>query len=159
MFVRAVVQEGIAEKAILVPQQGVSRNPKGEPIALVVDEAGKVQQRDARAQSRNRRPVARLFRHFGRRAGDSRGHAERAAGRDGEGRSFNDPKASPEAGNPKLPARRIELMEDRDAVEFFSGPPGLRLGNSYYHDAGRRAGDSQFADSPVSAYRPSLHSN
>jgi membrane fusion protein (multidrug efflux system) len=45
MFVRAIVQEGIAEKAILVPQQGVSRNPKGEPIALVVDEAGTVQQR------------------------------------------------------------------------------------------------------------------
>jgi membrane fusion protein (multidrug efflux system) len=45
MFVRAVVQEGIAAKAILVPQQGVSRNPKGEPLALVVDEAGTVQQR------------------------------------------------------------------------------------------------------------------
>jgi membrane fusion protein (multidrug efflux system) len=45
MFVRAVVQEGIAAQAILVPQQGVSRTPKGEPIALVVDEAGTVQQR------------------------------------------------------------------------------------------------------------------
>jgi len=45
MFVRAVVQEGIAEKAILVPQQGVDRNFKGEPIALVVDEGGKVEQR------------------------------------------------------------------------------------------------------------------
>ena len=45
MFARAVVQEGIAAQAILVPQQGVSRNPKGEPVALVVDEAGKVQQR------------------------------------------------------------------------------------------------------------------
>jgi membrane fusion protein (multidrug efflux system) len=45
MFVRAVVQEGIAEKAILVPQQGVSRTPKGDPVALVVDGAGKVQQR------------------------------------------------------------------------------------------------------------------
>jgi len=44
MFVRAVVQEGVAEHAVLVPQQGVSRNPKGEPIALVVDEAEKVQQ-------------------------------------------------------------------------------------------------------------------
>jgi membrane fusion protein (multidrug efflux system) len=42
---RAVVHEGVAEKAILAPQQGVSRTPKGEPIALVVDEAGKVQQR------------------------------------------------------------------------------------------------------------------
>lgn len=45
MFVRAAVQEGIASHAILVPQQGVSRTPKGEPVALVVDEAGKVQQR------------------------------------------------------------------------------------------------------------------
>jgi len=45
MFVRAVVQEGIADKAILAPQQGVSRNPKGEPIALIVDENGTVQQR------------------------------------------------------------------------------------------------------------------
>jgi membrane fusion protein (multidrug efflux system) len=45
MFVRAVVQEGIAAQAILVPQQGVSRNPKGEPITLVVDDAGTVQQR------------------------------------------------------------------------------------------------------------------
>jgi membrane fusion protein (multidrug efflux system) len=45
MFVRAVIQEGIAEQAILIPQQGVSRTPKGDPIALVVDEAGVVQQR------------------------------------------------------------------------------------------------------------------
>jgi membrane fusion protein (multidrug efflux system) len=45
MFVRAVVQEGIADRAILIPQQGMSRTPKGEPVALVVDEAGTVQQR------------------------------------------------------------------------------------------------------------------
>lgn len=45
MFVRAVIQEGISEQTILVPQQGVSRNPKGQPIALVVDQGGKVQQR------------------------------------------------------------------------------------------------------------------
>jgi membrane fusion protein (multidrug efflux system) len=45
MYVRAVVQEGIAAQAILVPQQGVTRDPKGNPIALIVDDAGKVQQR------------------------------------------------------------------------------------------------------------------
>ncbi|MGA2400105.1 MAG: efflux RND transporter periplasmic adaptor subunit [Syntrophobacteraceae bacterium] len=45
MFVRAAVQEGVAEQAILVPQQGVNRNPKGEPIALIVDDTGTVQQR------------------------------------------------------------------------------------------------------------------
>jgi membrane fusion protein (multidrug efflux system) len=45
MFVRAVVEEGVAPNAILISQQGVSRNPKGEPIALIVDAAGKVGQR------------------------------------------------------------------------------------------------------------------
>jgi len=45
MFVRAVVEEGVSEQAILVPQQGVNRNPKGEPFALVVDDAGTVEQR------------------------------------------------------------------------------------------------------------------
>jgi membrane fusion protein (multidrug efflux system) len=45
MFVRAVVNEGVNEQAILVPQQAVSRDPKGNPVALVVDDAGKVAQR------------------------------------------------------------------------------------------------------------------
>ena len=45
MFVRTVVQEGIAQNAILVPQQGVTRDPKGNPIAWIVDETGKVAQR------------------------------------------------------------------------------------------------------------------
>jgi membrane fusion protein, multidrug efflux system len=45
MFVRAVVQEGILEQALLAPQQGVSRNPKGEPVALVVNASGVVRQR------------------------------------------------------------------------------------------------------------------
>jgi len=45
MFVRAVVKEGIVDQAIMVPQQGVNRNPKGEPFALIVDEAGVAQQR------------------------------------------------------------------------------------------------------------------
>jgi membrane fusion protein (multidrug efflux system) len=45
MFVRAVVQEGIAEEAMLIPQQALSRDPKGNPVALIVDAEGKVQQR------------------------------------------------------------------------------------------------------------------
>jgi membrane fusion protein, multidrug efflux system len=45
MYVRPVIQEGIAGQAILVPQQGVSRDPKGNPVGLIVDAAGKVQQR------------------------------------------------------------------------------------------------------------------
>lgn len=42
MFVRAIVKEGANEQAILIPQQAVLRNPKGEPYAMVVDGAGKV---------------------------------------------------------------------------------------------------------------------
>ncbi len=45
MFVRAVVEEGVREQALLVPQQGVARDPKGNPIALVVDSDNKVVQR------------------------------------------------------------------------------------------------------------------
>ena len=45
MFVRAVVKEGVAQQAILVPQQGVSRTAKGEPTALIVDHTDTVQRR------------------------------------------------------------------------------------------------------------------
>ena len=45
MFVRAAVQEGIHKNAILVPQQAVSRDPKGSPLVLIVDKDGKVQQK------------------------------------------------------------------------------------------------------------------
>jgi len=45
MFVRARVMEGVKEEAILIPQQGVSRDPKGNPFALLVDAEGKVEMR------------------------------------------------------------------------------------------------------------------
>lgn len=45
MFVRALIKEGVNENAILVPQQTVARNPKGEPYAMVLDASGKVEQR------------------------------------------------------------------------------------------------------------------
>ena len=45
MFVQAVIKEGVNEQAILIPQQAVSRDHKGNPIALIVDAEGKVGQR------------------------------------------------------------------------------------------------------------------
>jgi len=45
MFVRAVIKEGIKEHAILVPQQGVSRDRRGNPFALIVGASGKVAMR------------------------------------------------------------------------------------------------------------------
>lgn len=45
MFVRAVVENGVNEQAIAVPQQGVTRNQKGEATALVLNGQGIVEQR------------------------------------------------------------------------------------------------------------------
>jgi membrane fusion protein (multidrug efflux system) len=45
MYVRALVQEGVVERAILAPQQGVSRDRKGNPVALLVGRDDKVEQR------------------------------------------------------------------------------------------------------------------
>ncbi|MBL0714580.1 MAG: efflux RND transporter periplasmic adaptor subunit [Desulfosarcina sp.] len=42
MFVRAVIKEGLNKQAILIPQQGVSRDHKGNPFALIVDAESKV---------------------------------------------------------------------------------------------------------------------
>jgi membrane fusion protein (multidrug efflux system) len=45
MFVRAIVQEGVNESGVLLPQRGVSRNQKGEPVAMVVGADEKVEAR------------------------------------------------------------------------------------------------------------------
>lgn len=45
MFVRAVVQEGINEQAILAPQRAVTRNPQGEAMVMVVGAEEKVEPR------------------------------------------------------------------------------------------------------------------
>ncbi len=45
MFVRVVVKEGVNDQGILIPQQAVSRDPKGNPLALIVNTSGKVEQR------------------------------------------------------------------------------------------------------------------
>jgi len=46
MFVRAVVEEGVDEAAILAPQQGVTRDPRGNAYALVAGADGKVESRE-----------------------------------------------------------------------------------------------------------------
>lgn len=45
MFVRAVLEEGVDEQAILVPQRGVTRNPKGEAMVMAVGAEEKVEPR------------------------------------------------------------------------------------------------------------------
>ena len=45
MFVRARLEEGVRPDALLVPQQGVTRNPRGQATAMVVDSDNKVEVR------------------------------------------------------------------------------------------------------------------
>lgn len=45
MFVRAVLEEGVDENAILIPQRGVTRNPKGDALVMVVGAEEKVEPR------------------------------------------------------------------------------------------------------------------
>ena len=45
MYVRARLEEGVDEAAILVPQQGVTRDAKGNAVALVLNAENKVEQR------------------------------------------------------------------------------------------------------------------
>lgn len=45
MYVRALLQAGVAEQALLVPQEGVTRTSSGAASALVIGAGGKVEQR------------------------------------------------------------------------------------------------------------------
>lgn len=45
MFVRTIIKEGLNEAAILIPQQTVARDPKGNPVVLLVNAEGQVEQR------------------------------------------------------------------------------------------------------------------
>jgi membrane fusion protein (multidrug efflux system) len=45
MYVRAIIEEGVAENSFVVPQRAVTRNSKGEATALIVTADSKVEQR------------------------------------------------------------------------------------------------------------------
>lgn len=50
MYVRATIEEGIAENSYLVPQRAVTRNAKGQAIAKFVNAEGKVEDRTLAVQ-------------------------------------------------------------------------------------------------------------
>ncbi|MFC7737688.1 efflux RND transporter periplasmic adaptor subunit [Roseomonas sp. GCM10028921] len=50
LFVRARLESGVAPEAVLVPQQAVTRNGRGEAVAMVVDAEGTVRQRVVRTR-------------------------------------------------------------------------------------------------------------
>jgi membrane fusion protein, multidrug efflux system len=48
MYVRALLDEGVLSKGVLVPQQGIARDPKGNATALIVNAQGKVETREVK---------------------------------------------------------------------------------------------------------------
>jgi membrane fusion protein (multidrug efflux system) len=67
MFVRATIAEGVTPSALLVPQQGVDHDQKGQPTALVVNAKGVVEQRQLQV---SQSVGARWLVTAGLRAGD-----------------------------------------------------------------------------------------
>ena len=49
LYVQAVVAEGVDPNGLLAPQEGVGRDQKGQPTALIVDAHGRVQLRQIKA--------------------------------------------------------------------------------------------------------------
>ncbi len=50
MYVRARLSDGVRQQAILVPQQGITRDVRGRAVALIVDAQGEVEQRIVTAE-------------------------------------------------------------------------------------------------------------
>jgi membrane fusion protein (multidrug efflux system) len=48
MYVRALLDEGVLSKGVLAPQQGITRDPKGNATALIVNAQGKVETREVK---------------------------------------------------------------------------------------------------------------
>ncbi|MDE1163955.1 MAG: efflux RND transporter periplasmic adaptor subunit [Pseudomonas sp.] len=67
MFVHAQLQAGVAAQAILAPQQGVTRDLKGAPTALIVNADNKVELRELKA---NRTVGSQWLVEDGLKAGD-----------------------------------------------------------------------------------------
>lgn len=50
MYVRAVLEEGVRENAIVVPQRGITRDARGQATGLVLNAEGVVEQRQVKAE-------------------------------------------------------------------------------------------------------------
>ena len=167
MFVRAILEEGVSDQAILIPQRGVTRNPAGNAMVLVVGAEEKVEPR-----------VIKVIRTVGDswlvseglKAGDRvilegiqkarPGTVVKAAPFGGKPAVPVAEAASKPAGKPcrarcrsSHPACISQKVKESLHASFFHQSPDLRLGYRHHGHAGRSAGDQEAAGFPVSAHR------
>jgi membrane fusion protein (multidrug efflux system) len=50
MYVRAVIEQGVRENSIVVPQQGVAHDPQGNAVGMIVNAEGKVEARPLKTE-------------------------------------------------------------------------------------------------------------
>lgn len=127
MFVRARVDEGIMNDAILAPQQGITRDAKGTATALVVNASNKVEQRQLETGDTYGDKWLVLS---GLKAGDKlivEGTDKVTAGQEVKAEEMKPTEETP------------------DVFPFLRASPGLCTGYRHSHHARRNAGDPHAA--------------
>ena len=147
MYVRAMIEEGVNEQAILVPQQGVTRDPKGNATALVVGPMTRSSKR-TQGQPRHRRQVAGQRRAEGGRPGDRGRPAEGPSRRGCQGRAVRQLHRS--IGS--APPAAVQSKGDAPWPSFLSIVPFLP-GSSPSSSCWRAPWRSRPAGLPVSGHR------
>ena len=138
MYVRALVGNGVRPEGMLVPQQGIARDPQGNATALVVGTDNKVELRVVAGQPHDRRQVAGGRRARRGRPRHRRGPAEGAAGhaRAGDRSRVAAGRQRRRRRQRRARGRRAEVVgADRGTV--LHRPADLRLGHRDHHHAGR----------------------
>jgi membrane fusion protein (multidrug efflux system) len=106
MFVRAILEEGVSEQAILVPQRGVTRNPKGDALVMLVGAEEKVEPRPIKVL---RTVGDNWLVNEGLKAGDRvivEGLQKARPGTPVKAVPFGSAPAAPPAGSPQPPAAK-----------------------------------------------------
>jgi membrane fusion protein (multidrug efflux system) len=106
MFVRALLVEGVNENAILIPQRGVTRNPKGDAVVMLVGAEEKVEARPIKVA---RTVGDNWLVSDGLKAGDRvilEGLQKARPGSAVKAVPFGSAPAAPPAGSPQPPAAK-----------------------------------------------------
>ena len=159
MFVRAVVQEGVNKHAILIPQQAVTRDTKGNPLCLIDRSGGKGSAAGQlfwigpsgtggwcpRALPSGDRIVVEGAQKVRPGAVVKAVPFVNGAARQGRTRK----------GGSVI--RRIQVTEGHHAFEILFGPSGLCLGDRHHSDGGRGHGHLFPSRVSVSAHCAAVH--
>ncbi len=151
MFVRAIVEEGVNDNAILIPQRGVTRNPNGDAMVLVVGAGEKVEIRPIKVI---RTVGENWLVSDGLKAGDRvilEGLQKARPGNPVKAVPFDSAPAAPPAGYSRTSCSQ-KIKEIRYAP-FFHKSSYFRLGYRHHGHAGGSSGHQDPAGLPVSAHR------